>query len=518
MEGTGVAGPTSLRLLLDAVIGIGADLDLSATLRRIVAAATSLVDARYGALGVLDPTGTALSEFITVGVDDRTRAQLGEPPKGHGILGLLIADPRPLRLPDLREHPDSFGFPPNHPEMRSFLGVPVTVRGRVFGNLYLTDKQSQEVFSDVDEELVVALAAAAGVAIDNARLHTRIQDLVVLQDRERIAMDLHDTVIQQLFAIGLSLEATSRRVEDDEARRRIHLAVEDLDGTIKRIRSTIFSLGESAHGQAEGLRQRVLALVEELGSTLPGRPSVEFDGPVDTRVPADAADEVVSVLRELLSNVARHAQASTVEVLRRRRRRAGRAGRRRRRRAAGCRCGGRKRRPGSGELGPTGGSAGRGVPLRHPCGRRSPRRVDGAEPVLTCRVTSARRCRNVTSGVAPGHLRSGDCCVWRLVPDGVHRGFGAAGHAHLRQQRRDVVLDRLLGEVQPLADLTVGEALGQEIEHLVLLVGEAGQALVLRRAAAEALEHPGGDDGVEEVLSRGHAADGIDEVGGRGSA
>ena len=198
--------------------------------------------------------------------------------------------------------------------MRSFLGVPITVRGRVFGNLYLTDKQSQEVFSDVDEELVVALAAAAGVAIDNARLHARIQDLVVLEDRERIAMDLHDTVIQQLFAIGLSLEATSRRVEDDEARRRIHLAVEDLDGTIKRIRSTIFSLGEDAHGEAEGLRQRVLALVEELGSTLPGRPSVEFDGPVDTRVPADAVDEVVSVLRELLSNVARHAQASTVEV------------------------------------------------------------------------------------------------------------------------------------------------------------------------------------------------------------
>jgi signal transduction histidine kinase len=314
MEGTGVAGPTSLRLLLEAVIGIGADLDLSATLRRIVAAATSLVDARYGALGVLDPTGTSLSEFITVGIDDTARAKIGELPKGHGILGLLIADPRPLRLPDLREHPDSFGFPPDHPPMRSFLGVPITVRGRVFGNLYLTDKRSQEVFSDVDEELVVALAAAAGVAIDNARLHARLQGLVVLEDRERIAMDLHDTVIQQLFAIGLSLEATSRRVEDDEARRRIHLAVEDLDGTIKRVRSTIFSLGESAHGEAEGLRQRVLALVEELAPTLPGHPSVEFDGPVDTRVPADAADEVVSVLRELLSNVARHAQASTVEL------------------------------------------------------------------------------------------------------------------------------------------------------------------------------------------------------------
>ena len=130
--------------------------------------------------------------------------------------------------------------------MRSFLGVPISVRGEVFGNLYLTDKQSQEVFSDVDEELVVALAAAAGVAIDNARLHERLQRLVVLEDRERIAMDLHDSVIQQLFAIGLSLEATSRRVADAETAQRIHMSVEDLDATIKRIRSTIFELGASA--------------------------------------------------------------------------------------------------------------------------------------------------------------------------------------------------------------------------------------------------------------------------------
>jgi signal transduction histidine kinase len=314
MEGTGVAGPTSLRLLLDAVIGIGADLDLSATLRRIVAAATSLVDARYGALGVLDPTGTSLSEFITVGIDDTTRAQIGEPPKGHGILGLLIADPRPLRLPDLREHPDSFGFPPHHPPMRSFLGVPITVRGRVFGNLYLTDKQSQEVFSDVDEELVVALAAAAGVAIDNARLHARIQDLVVLQDRERIAMDLHDTVIQQLFAIGLSLEATSRRVRDQEAVQRIHLAVEDLDDTIKRIRSTIFGLAAAVSAPADGVRHRVLGLVEEMTPSLPSSPRVLFEGPVDIAIPEAVGDEVLSVLRELLSNAARHARAARVDI------------------------------------------------------------------------------------------------------------------------------------------------------------------------------------------------------------
>jgi two-component system, NarL family, sensor histidine kinase DevS len=138
---SGSAGPASLRQLLDAVVAIGSDLDLAATLRRIIEAATSLVDARYGALGVLNAERSGLAEFITVGVDEETYRAIGELPKGHGILGLLIHDPRPLRLPDLREHPDSFGFPPNHPEMRSFLGVPVIARGEVFGNLYLTDKE-----------------------------------------------------------------------------------------------------------------------------------------------------------------------------------------------------------------------------------------------------------------------------------------------------------------------------------------------------------------------------------------
>ena len=314
MDVTGVAGPTSLRHLLDAVISIGADLDLSATLQRIVEAAASLADARYGALGVLDATRTSLSEFITVGIDEDTRAIIGDLPKGHGILGLLIADPRPLRLPDLREHPESFGFPPGHPEMRTFLGVPITVRGEVFGNLYLTDKRSQEVFSDVDEELVVALAAAAGVAVDNARLHARVQELAVLEDRERIAMDLHDTVIQQLFAIGLSLEATSRRVRDQDAVQRIHLAVEDLDDTIKRIRSTIFGLAAALSAPAEGVRQRVLGLVEEMTPSLASSPRVLFEGPVDTAIPEAVGDEVLSVLRELLSNAARHARAARVDI------------------------------------------------------------------------------------------------------------------------------------------------------------------------------------------------------------
>jgi len=307
------AGPTSLRQLLDAVMAIGSDLDLGATLRRIIEAATALVDARYGALGVLDAERTALVEFITVGIDDETHRAIGELPQGHGILGLLIRDPRPLRLPDLSEHPDSFGFPPNHPEMRSFLGVPVIVRGEVFGNLYLTDKQSAEVFTDIDEELTIGLAAAAGVAIENARLHARVRDLALLEDRERIAMDLHDTVIQQIFATGMSLQATSRMTEKPEVAARIQTAIDDLDATIRQIRSSIFAL--SAPRSAEpSVRARLLEVIKEAAKALPAEPQVQFVGPVDTVVGGQVADELVVSLRELLSNVARHAHANHIVV------------------------------------------------------------------------------------------------------------------------------------------------------------------------------------------------------------
>ncbi|GAA1521334.1 GAF domain-containing sensor histidine kinase [Kribbella lupini] len=160
-----------LRALLDAVVGIGADLDLNSTLDRIVTAACELVGARYGALGVVGPDGKRLSRFITHGVDADQIAQIGPYPEGHGILGLLIEHPEPLRLTDLSEHPRSFGFPPNHPPMKSFLGVPIRTREYVFGNLYLTEKPDHADFTEDDERTVTALAAAAGVVIDNARLY-----------------------------------------------------------------------------------------------------------------------------------------------------------------------------------------------------------------------------------------------------------------------------------------------------------------------------------------------------------
>jgi signal transduction histidine kinase len=307
------AGPRSLRQLLDAVLSVSTDLDLPTVLQRLVEAAAALVDARYAALGVLDETGTHLAQFLTTGLDDETHAAIGHLPRGHGILGLLIVEPEPIRLPDLREHPDSYGFPPNHPPMQSFLGVPLRVRNEVFGNLYLTDKMTGEVFTDIDEELVVALAGAAGIAIENARLQGRLRDVAVFEDRERIARDLHDTVIQRLFATGLALQGASRLTEDPAVRERIENAVEDLDVTVRHIRTAIFGL-ETSRPRVESLRGRILALTGEAAGPLGFEPRVLFDGPVDTSVPGSIATELLATLREALTNVARHAGARQVEV------------------------------------------------------------------------------------------------------------------------------------------------------------------------------------------------------------
>jgi signal transduction histidine kinase len=308
------AGPRQLRRLLDAVMTVGTDLSLPAVLQRIAESARELVDARYCALGVLDPTRTHLSEFITVGVDDETRAAIGDLPKGHGILGLLIVEPRPIRLPDLKEHPDSFGFPPNHPPMTTFLGVPLFVRGEVFGNLYLTEKASGEVFTDVDEELAMGLAAAAAVAIENARLHDRGRELSMLEDRERIARDLHDTVIQRLFATGLVLQSTHRLAAGNpELQDRLQQAVDDLDVTVRQIRSAIFEL-DTRRNPGRSLRREVLDLAGESTRPLGFDPAVRFDGPVDAAVPDDVGEHLLATLREALANVARHAGATRVDV------------------------------------------------------------------------------------------------------------------------------------------------------------------------------------------------------------
>ena len=306
------AGARQLRKLLDAVVTVGSDLSLPKVLERIVETAVTLVDARYGALGVLDPTRTYLAEFITVGLDESHRAKIGELPKGQGILGLLIVEPKALRLADIRDHPDSFGFVPHHPHMTSFLGVPIFVHGEVFGNLYLTDKRDEEGFTDIDEELTMALASAAAVAIDNARLHERSQELTLVEDRERIARDLHDTVIQRLFATGLALQGVVSRCEPEVAER-LQQAVDDIDDTVRQVRSTIFEL-DTRRMPGRSLRREVLDLCTEAARSLGFDPQVTFDGPVDSGIPDEISEHLLSTLREALSNVAKHAGARHAEV------------------------------------------------------------------------------------------------------------------------------------------------------------------------------------------------------------
>jgi two-component system, NarL family, sensor histidine kinase DevS len=304
--------PVKLRRLVQAILILDAELHLPVVLRRIVEEACDLVDAQYGALGVLSADGQTLDQFLTVGLDSDEEHAIGPRPTGRGVLGTLIVDDKPLRLANLSDSPDSFGTPAHHPGMTSFLGVPVRVHGEVYGNLYLTNKRSAREFSADDEELVLALAMAAGIAIENARLHALVRDNTLTEDRDRIARDLHDSVIQRLFAIGLSLQGTARLVERPDAVLRIADAIDKLDETIRQLRKAIFDIELTIN--KEGLQPKVLDLMHELRPVLGIHPQVAMSGVVDHAVTGQLAEEVLAVLREALTNVGKHAKATQVVI------------------------------------------------------------------------------------------------------------------------------------------------------------------------------------------------------------
>ncbi|WP_327048576.1 GAF domain-containing protein [Microbispora sp. NBC_01189] len=492
--------------LLEAVVSIGSDLDLEVVLRRIVATAATLVDATYGAMGVIGEDNT-LVQFVPVGLSEAEIARIEHWPHGLGLLGLLIKQPRTLRLADISQHPESYGFPPGHPPMGGFLGVPIRVRDEVFGNLYLTEKRGGGQFDEDDEAIVVALATAAGVAIENARLYeesrrretwlqasaeitTRLlsgaepqevltliahrahqmsaadgvaillpragsdalhlalertgsadpadpddpgdpgdpgdqkeqpgpdgsasggrvpiegslagraflsgeplmldgedededeetlawaisapagpvaavplgapgavrgvlalvkragrmpfsrselrmlhafagqaavaleladtrrdaERLGLLEDRDRIAKDLHDVVIQRLFAVAMTLMSTVRLVERPEASSRLQTAIDELDTTIRQIRSTIFALQTPREDSSPSLRAQVVDLVESARGHLGFMPGLSLEGHLDSRVRPQTAEHLLAVLREALSNIVRHARASRADV------------------------------------------------------------------------------------------------------------------------------------------------------------------------------------------------------------
>ncbi|MCU1498024.1 MAG: putative signal transduction histidine kinase [Acidimicrobiales bacterium] len=307
-------GARALRRLHEAVAAGTVDVDLAVVLRRLVEAAVGLLDARYGALGVVAADRATLRDFVTVGVEPPTMDGGGGHPVGHEMHALVIRDACPLRLPDLVAYPGSSGFPRGLLSMTSFLGVPVFVGSEAFGSLYVTGKRRGAVFTEADEALAVALSLTAGLAIERAQGRARGAETVILEDRDRIARDLHDKVIQRLFATGLSLESAGMLARPiPELACRIRRAVDDLDATIRDIRHTIFALHEVTTAAAT-LRRQLADVVEQLADALGFVPELRFEGVVDTQIPPLLASEIVMVVGEGLVNVARHANASTASI------------------------------------------------------------------------------------------------------------------------------------------------------------------------------------------------------------
>lgn len=314
--------------LVEAVYAVVSDLDVDLVLRQLVTAACRLVDAEYGALGLLergdDGSGERrLAQFVPVGMDEATIRKIGNWPCGRGVLGVVLSGEDPVRLDDLMTHPAFEGWPAGHPLMHSFLGVPVRYRGRLLGDLYLANKRSGS-FTDEDERIIEALAVIAATKITNVRMYEQVQldtvrrqqdsaKIAVMEDRDRIARDLHDSVIQRIYASGLALQGALRMQPAPDIADRLERVVADLDDTIQDIRGTIFSL-QSASGGQGGLRSEISDLVTTAARHLGFTPSLRQNGPIDTLVPPDTARQAIAVLRESLSNTVRHADATRIDV------------------------------------------------------------------------------------------------------------------------------------------------------------------------------------------------------------
>ena len=297
-----------LSQLFEAAAQVAGQADLRALLRTIVDVATELTGARYGALGIVGSHGT-LVEFIAVGIDDETAATIGPPPRGDGVLGTITRAGKTVRLDCIADHADSVGFPPGHPSMDTFLGVPVRAGDRVFGNLYLTNKPGG--FTEQDETMVEALALISGSAASTMQLHDRLRRVAVAEDRERIARDVHDEIIQDLFAVGLSLQGLTLSAEDEEMRESLSLSVRRLDESIAALRNFIFDLRRAR--EVRDVEGELADLVLEMGDSYGAHPELDVVGDL-----ASLPDSVVPVLfhivKEATSNSLRHAETHQIHV------------------------------------------------------------------------------------------------------------------------------------------------------------------------------------------------------------
>jgi signal transduction histidine kinase len=288
--------------------------DLDATLQVIVDRVRDLVDAEYAALGIATPDGE-IERFITSGLSDEDRAKIGPLPRGHGLLGLIIHDGLSVRSTDIGSHPKSFGFPAHHPPMTTFLGVPIVHEGRPIGDLYMTDKRGGAQFDSDDQRLVELFARHAAIAMQNARLHDRIAALAIVEERERIGRDLHDGIIQSLYAVSLSLEDLDEiaREDPDVVAVRVDRAIALLQTTISDIRHFILGLrpGLLAFiGMAEGLER--LADEARFASVVAIETEVDIDAAA--RLDDEQSSQLLGLAREALSNVTRHSAATVARV------------------------------------------------------------------------------------------------------------------------------------------------------------------------------------------------------------
>lgn len=301
-----------LTVLAEAATALAGELDLEDVLQTIVRGAAAVTGAAYAALGVIGPDET-ISRFVTHGADEETIEAIGHYPTGKGVLGLLIREPRVIRLDDIAEHPASYGFPANHPPMTTFLGAPIGSGGTVYGNLYLTEKDGG--FDEDDEQLLLVLSAQAGAAIENALLSERLRSLAVQEERDRISRELHDGVIQRLFSIGMSLESARHlvRSDPDRADDRLSTSVDGLDGAIRELRNHIFQL-RPREAAALGLSRGLAELSREFEVNALVRPRLLLPSGLDAHVNEAFVPDLLQVVREALANVAKHADASDVVI------------------------------------------------------------------------------------------------------------------------------------------------------------------------------------------------------------
>ena len=301
-----------LTALDQAVRGIGGVLDVDRVLQLITDQVRGLVGAQYAAIGIVDADG-AIERFITSGISDEQRARIGDLPRGRGLLGLIIREDRAYRIPDITRHPDRFGFPPHHPEMHAFLGMPIRAQGRG-RRPPVPDRTRLDAaeFGEDDQALVEMFAIHAGIAIENARLHDQVQRLAIVDERERISRDLHDSAIQAIYAQTLALEDVPELIAEDpdEAGRRVDEAIDALHAVIRDIRNFIFGLRPvllEGGSLADGLEHLATELRRSGGVEVSISVAGE-DQPAD--LPIETVAELLSLAREALSNVARHAAAS----------------------------------------------------------------------------------------------------------------------------------------------------------------------------------------------------------------